>query len=69
MKTAFTVIAAIGLTIVFEVIYEWIAAKLLKPKARKSADFMEDSINDGCQTSIRLLGFGLLASVIAWIIL
>ena len=64
MKTAIVVGATLFLAIVFELIYEWFGTRIANTHTEDSADTMERSMNDGCQTSIRLLVFGVISGAI-----
>jgi hypothetical protein len=67
MKTAGAIAATILFAVVLELIYERIATR--RPKPGTEWETMEQSMNDGCQTSVRIVGFGLLSAVMIAVIM
>jgi len=66
METAITFVATVLIMFAFELLYEWIAKRFANIDGNEPAETMEKSMNDGCQTSLRMLGFGFLAMLIVW---
>lgn len=66
MKTTLAVVSGILLTVAFELLYERIVAFRTRRKDAEKTETMEQSMNDGCQTSIRMVVFGTISSLIGW---
>ena len=66
MKIALAVVVTILLSVTFELLYEWAVAARTKRKDSQQPETMEQSMNDGCQLSIRMLVFGVVSGAIVW---
>ena len=64
MKTLVAVIATILLTVAFECVYQWLSAKFSGTQGYPET--MEQSMNDGCQTSLRMVAIGVFSGAVVW---
>jgi hypothetical protein len=69
MKIACAIAVTVLMTVVLERCYGRYAAQRPKPDLPDDRETMDQQMNDGCQTSLRMIGFGVLsAGVVAGVI-